>query len=921
MSELGTPPGWQAGTTQKAVASLLAMPDRQATATWVLNYATAFRAFAQISHIVKTSPAIVDFLHRLGSASTREHYLRGHNTFLTAGADFRHFGLNECLDQILRGHVDAPEIHSALELGFVRASFELQKSRGSFDTFSAAHQNEYVQNYSATLNDIRSILPPILVSDALKAQTHVASDNRLRMAALRRALERKKGKRKVRDLVEEFGDLITALTPCILVSPDSVARFFPAGRQDFDLVVFDEASQITVAAAIGAMGRGRSVIVCGDSQQMPPTSFAELSRDENADDEPMDEESILSECVAAHVPRLLLSWHYRSQSEDLIAFSNKSYYQGRLSSFPSPRNVEQNSGMNGFGISLRRINGQFIRSIPRERSRRHFRTNPAEAEAIVDEIRRRFEQADCSSPSLGVITFNTQQRDLIETRLRDLDNRRITASLDTDGGIFIKNLENVQGDERDTILFSVAFSANEYGDIPLNFGPLNRQGGERRLNVAITRAKKQVIVFCSFAPAQLQAERSGSKGLQDLKRYLVLAEQGAHNPEEKTFGKAVPDRHRDDVAQALREAGLKVTTDVGLSDFRIDLVLARAEQPDAPLVAVLLDGTGWSERRTVYDRDVLPIEVLTQMGWSRVERLWLPQWLQDRDGVIEYLLHVVNEVAEKNSSQCPAEEIALDSEEVVSNDVAQNSKTNDLSPVTHEDAKTVDERWGTEQNNTASSAMAPLQSTLPAKGSTPPGTDESKRSDLEIRSENPRSRDLAAIIDFVPVLPRPRGPREVLDDASTNWSSRKLVHTAAREICEVEFPIAQHRFLSLVCNAFGLKRMTASRKRKVHDILRGSGCSVDTYGFVWPENTDQSQLTGYRRYAFDYLPFNEIHPRELDNYIRDTLSRVPLHANNETVLRTVFEGLGVKPHRLTASVRQTLENAIFRIRNEGVEAT
>ena len=175
----------------------------------------------------------------------------------------------------------------------------------------------------------------------------------------------------------------------------------------------------------------------------------------------MDEESILSECVAAHVPRLLLSWHYRSQSEDLIAFSNKSYYQGRLSSFPSPRNVEQNSGMNGFGISLRRINGQFIRSIPRERSRRHFRTNPAEAEAIVDEIRRRFEQADCSSPSLGVITFNTQQRDLIETRLRDLDNRRITASLDTDGGIFIKNLENVQGDERDTILFSVAFSANE----------------------------------------------------------------------------------------------------------------------------------------------------------------------------------------------------------------------------------------------------------------------------------------------------------------------------------------------------------------------------------------------------------------------------------------------------------------------------
>lgn len=921
MSELGTPPGWQAGTMQKAVASLLAMPDRQATATWLLNYTTAFRAFAQSSHLIKTSPTIVDFLRRLGSASAREHYLRGHNNFLTAGAEFQHFGLNECLDQILSGHVDAPEIHSALELGFVRASFELRESRGSFGAFSAAHQNEYVHNYSATLNDIRSLLPPALVSDALKVQAHVTSDNRLRMAALRRALECKKGKRKIRDLVEEFGDLITALTPCILVSPDSVARFFPAKRQDFDLVVFDEASQITVAAAIGAMGRGRSAIVCGDSQQMPPTSFAELSRDENPDDEPMDEESILSECVAAHVPRLLLSWHYRSQSEDLITFSNRSYYRGRLSSFPSPRSIEKNSGMNGFGISLRHIDGQFIRPVPQGQSRRLFRTNPAEAQAIVDEIRQRFEQADSSSPSLGVITFNTQQRDLIETRLRDLDNQRITASLDTDGGIFVKNLENVQGDERDTILFSVAFSANEHGDIPLNFGPLNRRGGERRLNVAITRAKKQVIVFCSFAPAQLQAERSGSKGLQDLKRYLVLAaEQGAHNPEEKTFGEAVPDRHRDDVAQALREAGLQVTTDVGLSDFRIDLILARAEKPHVPLVAVLLDGTGWSERCTVYDRDVLPIEVLTQMGWSRVERLWLPQWLQDRDGVIEYLLHIVNEAAEKNSRQRPTEEITLDSEESASNDIAQESKTNDLSPVTHEDTKTVDERRSTEQNNTPSFAMAPLQSTLLARGSTTPDTDEPKQSDFEICSEDPRGRDLAAIIDFVPVLPRPRGPREVLDDASTNWRCRKLVHTAAREICEAEFPIEQHRFLSLVCNAFGLKRMTASRKRKVRDILHGSGCSVDSYGFVWPENTDRSHLTGYRRYAFDHLPLNEIHPRELDNYIRDTLSRMPLHTNNETVLRTVFEGLGVKPHRLTASVRQTLENAIFLIRKEGVEA-
>lgn len=598
------------------------------------------------------------------------------------------------------------------------------------------------------------------------------------MATLRRTLERKRGKRRIRDLVGEFGDLITALTPCVLMSPDSVARFFPADRQDFDLIVFDEASQITVAAAVGAMGRGRSVVVCGDSRQMPPTSFAELSRDEDPDDEPLDEESILSECVAAHVPRLWLSWHYRSQVEGLIAFSNKSYYQGRLSSFPSPVAAERDPGPTGFGISLRRVSGQFIRSVPRGQSRRFFRTNSAEAEAIVDEIRRRFAQAGGSAPSLGVITFNTQQRDLIETRLRDLDDQKITASLDADEGIFVKNLENVQGDERDTILFSVAFSANERGDIPLNFGPLNRRGGERRLNVAITRARRQVIVFCSFAPAQLQAERSESRGLQDLKRYLVLAEQGTGILVGKSFGAGVPDRHREDVAQALREAGMTVATDVGLSDFRIDLVLARAEEPHVPLVAVLLDGLGWSERRTVYDRDVLPVRVLSQMlDWPCVERLWLPQWLQDRDGVIAHLCQAVDKAAKKVAGRRRSEEIAPGK-------AIEGPKPESPSPAAGEDDGAVEESRGGEHIAALRPAMAaPLQSAPPARGAaspgtaspgtTSPGTGGPRRTgpacppDPDVRT----GRDLTAVTDFVPASPTLRGPREVLDAASTDRES------------------------------------------------------------------------------------------------------------------------------------------------------
>ena len=925
MSDLGTPPGWRAGPAQETVASLLAAPDRRAAAAWLRGYAAAFRALAGDSRALEASPAVLDSLHSLGSAPARERRLRGCNVFLTAGAEFRRVGLEGCLDQLLRGQVDANELPSALDLGLVHASLELQGARGAFSSFSSDHQYGYVRSYARTLDEIRSLLPPVLVSDALAARARIAPVERVRMAALRRALERKRGKRRVRDLVGEFGDLITALTPCVLMSPDSVARFFPADRQDFDLVVFDEASQITVAAAVGAMGRGRSVVVCGDSRQMPPTSFAELSRDEDPDDAPLDEESILSECVAAHVPRLWLSWHYRSQVEGLIAFSNKSYYQGRLSSFPSPVTAERDPGPTGFGISLRRVSGQFIRSVPRGQSRRFFRTNSAEAEAIVDEIRRRFAQAGGSAPSLGVITFNTQQRDLIETRLRDLDDRKITASLDADEGIFVKNLENVQGDERDTILFSVAFSANERGDIPLNFGPLNRQGGERRLNVAITRARRQVIVFCSFAPAQLQAERSESRGLQDLKRYLVLAEQGTRTLVGKTFGAGVPDRHREDVAQALREAGMTVATDVGLSDFRIDLVLARAEEPHVPLVAVLLDGLGWSERSTVYDRDVLPVRVLSQMlDWPCVERLWLPQWLQDRDGVIAHLCQVVDKAAKKVAGRRRSEEIAPDKD-------VEGPKAENSSPAAGGDDGAVEESRGGDIAALRPAMAAPLQSAPPARGAanpdttspgaispgtTSPGTGGSRRTgpacspDPDVRT----GRDLTAVTDFVPASPTPRGPREVLDAASTDRESVELLHAAAREICEAEFPIEQRRFLSLVCAAFGLRRMTASREKKVRALLRGSGCSVDDYGFVWPEGADQSLLTGYRRDAFDYLSLKEIHPHELENYIRSVLLRTPPDADEETVLRAVFDGLGVRAHRLTAPVRQTLEGAILRVR-------
>src|SRR3712207_4338484 len=270
--------------------------------------------------------------------------------------------------------------------------------------------------------------------------------------------------------------------PCVLVSPDSVARFFPAQAGLFDLVVFDEPSQIRVADAVGALGRAKAAVVVGDSKQLPPTAFCgEPTLDEESVDldwlSVEDEESILSECVQARVPRQWLSWHYRSQDESLIAFSNANYYENRLSSFPAPTHDRPSADVDGRGISLVRVNGTFHRT----GAGRLLRTNPMEAKAVVAEIRRRFDASPGTLPSIGVVTFNAQQRAYREGLLRDAGDDRLVEALDrTDGeGLFVKNLENVQGDERDVVLFSTGFSVDDRGVLPLNFGPLNRVGGER----------------------------------------------------------------------------------------------------------------------------------------------------------------------------------------------------------------------------------------------------------------------------------------------------------------------------------------------------------------------------------------------------------------------------------------------------------
>jgi len=589
----------------------------------------------------------------------------------------RSLGLTAAHTAVLRGEVDADDAGLAFEKGLATASVAERGQATTLAQFDAAAQNRSITRFTTASGAVRRHLPTFIPYSVLRrrsiggagAPTEAASaagsgsssesaESAARLGLLKRQLDRQRGGMGVRELMHEFGDLITDILPCMLMSPESVARFFPAQAGLFDIVVFDEASQVRVSDAVGAMGRARSVVVVGDSKQMPPTSFAESAIGSGEEDGETlefvrDEESILSECVQAQVPGKWLSWHYRSQDESLIAFSNRAYYRDRLSSFPAPHHgagpvaaasgtladadtaTEPVPGVAGYGVSLRRVDGTFLRS----GKGKDLRTNPVEAQAIVAEILARFAAEPDSIPSIGVITFNVQQRALIEGSLRDSGDERIVHALESEtDGLFVKNLENVQGDERDTILFSTAFSADASGRLPLNFGPLNLPGGERRLNVAITRARRQVIVFSSFAPEDLRAEETISAGVKDLRAYLDLAASGSDGLASPLRQSGALDRHREQIAEALRERGFAVQTDVGLSDFRVDLSVATAGSPGHPVMAVLLDGPTWAARRTVSDRDGLPVEVLSRlMGWPAVERVWMPEWLGEQDAVLDRL--------------------------------------------------------------------------------------------------------------------------------------------------------------------------------------------------------------------------------------------------------------------------------------------
>ena len=440
------------------------------------------------------------------------------------------------------------------------------------------------------------------------------------LGKIRRECAKKSRQMPVRKLLAEAGSVVGALKPCFLMSPLSVAQYLPTDAA-FDLVVFDEASQIPVWDAVGVIARAKQCVVVGDPKQMPPTNFFQKGESgENVDEaEDEDLESVLDECLAAGLYSSHLNWHYRSRHESLIAFSNRNYYEDRLFTFPAAKSSPR--------LGVRHC---FVEDGVYEA--KASRTNRAEAQALVDYVFERLADPQWKRRSAGVVTFSMAQKNLIE----DLFEEKRAANpkyedFFTDDGeepFFVKNLENVQGDERDVILFSVGYAKGPDGKFLMNFGPLNRAGGERRLNVAVTRAKEQIVVFASCRSTEIDLNRTQAVGAAHLKSFLEYAERGGV-PSVDDGASSSGDRFADEVANFLQANGYVVERNVGCSGYRIDIGVCDPEAKGAYLAAVECDGDSYAAAYTTRDRDLQRASVLHALGWNNL-RVWAADWALDR---------------------------------------------------------------------------------------------------------------------------------------------------------------------------------------------------------------------------------------------------------------------------------------------------
>ena len=663
--------------------------------------------------------------------------------------------------------------------------------------------------------------------------TNLPAGEQTELGKLRRALQRQRGLAPIRQVLSDMPTLLPKLKPCLLMSPLSVAQYLDATHK-FDLVVFDEASQIPVWDAVGAIARGKQLAVAGDQMQLPPTSFFQKaydSEDNIAEDEVQDLESVLDECLAVGLPRQRLEWHYRSRHEALIAFSNMRYYDDDLITFPSPITNDKS-------VLFRHVRGTYDRG--------GAKTNRAEADAIVREIEEHYLDERRRGKSMGVVTFNQPQMSLIQSLL---ESRRganpkldaVLAEIDEEP-LFIKNLENVQGDERDVILFSITYGPDAAGKITMQMGPLIKEGGHRRLNVAITRAREQVVLFSTLLPEHIDTARASGQGVADLKAYLDFARRGkvALLAQSSPTGLDPDSPFEIAVISALREKGWTVHPQVGCSGYRVDIGVVNPEVPGEYLMGVECDGATYHSAASARDRDRLRQLVLERLGWS-LHRIWSTDWWNDREKEVERLDRVLKErLAARAKGEAVPISAPLPKSAV---DDAREAETDTPLPPGHPQRE--------------------LYARAPAPAAASPRTAARLAPDLSVYARHELRTSKA----------------KRFDDRFSDGSITEQI----LELVNAEGPISEDEVFRRIARAWGIERV-GNRVAERIALLRPSALGVTKAGgrFYWPSSTDPIRWRGFRVAADD----NEDSKRHIDQVALEEIANAAAY---------LLENSGVTP--------------------------
>lgn len=484
-------------------------------------------------------------------------------------------------------------------------------------------------------------------------QHGVRVDEKTEMKLLEHLIPQQRPRVPVRQIMRRAGKAIQELKPCFMMGPQAVAQFLEPGRFHFDIIVMDEASQLRPEQAIGAIARGSQLVVVGDPKQLPPTSFfSRMSAVDGEGDDGIgqlatsDAESILDVCIAHFQPVRTLRWHYRSRHESLIAFSNHHFYRGNLVVFPSPFPKGKSLG----------LSYHYVREGVYENQMNYVEARRV-VDAAVDHILHR------PADSLGIVTLNIKQRDLVaellEERLRNVPQAvHFKEKWESEGmGLFVKNLENVQGDERDCILISTTFGkAKDTDVVRQNFGPISREGGWRRLNVLFTRARKAVTVYSSMRPEDIVSDGRTPEGTRALRNYLEFARDGVL-PVDRETGLPPDSDFEIAVMDVLKTKGYEVTPQLGVAGFRIDIAVRHPRNLSGYLAAVECDGASYHSGLSVRDRDRIRQEILESLGWrNKIWRIWSTDWFRNPLAETQRMLKFLEELEGQTMAELVVEE-------------------------------------------------------------------------------------------------------------------------------------------------------------------------------------------------------------------------------------------------------------------------